>query len=418
MNLPLILDAIPAPSIAPALPPVIHGRAAERSRLSVLYLSDVYFPRVNGVSTSIATFRSELERRGVSVPLLCPGYANRPAGGIERPSEERLVRIHGFQVPFDPEDRWVPAKRFRAAGNRLPAFDLIHIQTPFAAHRAGVDLARRRSVPVVETYHTYFEHYFEHYLPFLPAALCRKIARRLTLRAARELNHMVVPSTAMRSALAAYGVTTPMTVLPTGIRSDALGGGDGAAFRLRHGIAAGRPVLVHIGRIGHEKNLRFLLQAFARVVAVLPEALLIVAGEGPAKAELERFASRTGLGNHLRWLGYLDRERELAGCYRAGDAFVFTSKTETQGLVLLEALALGVPVVSLAEMGTRDLLAERRGALVAEDDLEDFAAKCLEVLRDPALRARLAAEGPLVAADWSAAHMAGRLEALYRTLVD
>ena len=215
------------------------------------------------------------------MPLLCPGYANRPAGGIERPAEERLVRIHSYAVPFDPEDRWVPARRFRAAGNRLPAFDLIHIQTPFAAHRAGVDLARRRGVPVVETYHTYFEHYFEHYLPFLPAALCRRIARRLTCRAARELNHMVVPSTAMASALAAYGVTTPMTVLPTGVRLDALGdpaAADGAAFRLRHGIAAERPVLVHIGRIGHEKNLRFLMQAFARVVRELPEALLVIAG--------------------------------------------------------------------------------------------------------------------------------------------
>jgi hypothetical protein len=129
-------------------------------------------------------------------------------------------------------------------------------------------------------------------------------------------------------------------------------------------------------------------------------------------------ASALGLDGHLLWLGYLDRERELAGCYRAGDAFVFTSKTETQGLVLLEAMALGVPVVALSEMGTRDLLVERRGALVAEDDLEDFAGKCLEMLRDPGLRARLAAEGPLVAADWSAAQMAKRLEALYRNLLD
>lgn len=384
----------------------------------MLYLSDVYFPRVNGVSTSIATFRSELEQRGVAVPLLCPGYTRHPAGGIERPAEDRLVRIHGYAVPFDPEDRFVPARRFRAAGDRLPAFDLIHVQTPFAAHRAGVDLARRRGVPVIETYHTYFEHYFEHYLPFLPASLCRRLARRLTCRAARELSHMIVPSTAMRNALAAYGVSTPMTVLPTGIRIDSLAGGDGGAFRARHGIPADRPVLVHIGRIGHEKNLRFLLQAFARVGAVLPEALLIVAGEGPAKAELERFARASGLESRIRWLGYLDRERELAGCYRAGDAFVFTSKTETQGLVLLEAMALGVPVVSLAEMGTKDLLLERRGALVAEDDPDDFATKCLDLLRDPRLRARLAAEGPLVAADWSAAQMAGRLEALYRNLLD
>lgn len=149
----------------------------------------------------------------------------------------------------------------------------------------------------------------------------------------------------------------------------------------------------------------------------LPSALLVVAGEGPARADLQRQATRLGLDGHLLWLGYLDRERELGGCYRAGDAFVFTSKTETQGLVLLEAMALGVPVVALAEMGTRDLLAERRGALVAADDPADFAAQCLAVLRDPILRARLAAEGPLVAADWSAAQMAGRLEALYSKLL-
>ena len=92
----------------------------------------------------------------------------------------------------------MPARRFLAAEARLPAFDLVHIQTPFAAHRAGVDLARRRGVPVLETYHTYFEHYFEHYLPFLPAGFCRRIARRLTRKAARELDQMVVPSTAMR----------------------------------------------------------------------------------------------------------------------------------------------------------------------------------------------------------------------------
>ncbi len=402
------------------------GRGAERSRLAVLYLSDVYFPRVNGVSTSIATFRRELVQRGVDVPLLCPGYGGdgierAPASPADRPaspgrSASKIVRLAGFRVPFDPEDRWVPARRFRAAAANTPDFDhldLVHIQTPFAAHRAGVDLARRRGVPVVETYHTYFEHYFEHYLPFLPAGLCRRIARRLTRKAARELDRMVVPSTAMRDALGAYGVTTPMSVIPTGFRPGSMGAGDGARFRTRHAIAADRPVLVHVGRIGHEKNLLFLLQAFERVVRTLPSALLIVAGEGPARAELQRAASALGLNGHLLWLGYLDRERELADCYRGGDAFVFTSKTETQGLVLLEAMALGVPVVALAEMGTRDLLLEGRGALVAEDDLDDFAGKCLEVLRDPALRARLASEGPLVAADWSAGRMAERLEGLY-----
>lgn len=354
--------------------------------------------------------------------MLCPDYladgiARAPEGQVAGQVEGRIVRLAGFRVPFDPEDRWVPARRFRAAAAQVEEIDLVHIQTPFAAHRAGVDLARRRGVPVVETYHTYFEHYFEHYLPFLPAGFCRRIARRLTRKAARELDRMVVPSTAMRDALGAYGVTTPMSVIPTGIRPDAMGRGDGARFRARHAIAADRPVLVHVGRIGHEKNLLFLLQAFERVVSALPSSLLVVAGEGPARAELQRAAAALGLDGHLLWLGYLDRERELADCYRGGDAFVFTSKTETQGLVLLEALALGVPVVALAEMGTKDLLLERRGALVAVEDVDDFAGKCLELLRDPALRSRLSAEGPLVAADWSAERMAARLEVLYREML-
>lgn len=349
--------------------------------------------------------------------MLCPGYDKRPAGGIERPTENRLVRLRGSRVPFDPEDRWVPASRFRSIGERLPAVDLIHIQTPFAAHRAGVDLARRRGIPAIETYHTYFEHYFEHYLPFLPAALCRTIARRLARRAARELDQMIVPSTAMREALAAYGIETPTTVLPTGIRLDQFAGGDGGAFRRAHGIADARPVLVHIGRLGHEKNLRFLLSAFARVVRELPEALLVVAGEGPAKPALQRTARTLGLEANLLWVGYLDRERDLAACYRAGDAFVFASKTETQGLVLLEAMALGVPVVALAEMGTRDLLASRRGALVSDESPEAFAGACLTLLRDSALATRLAAEGPVVAAEWSAPRMAERLERLYREVL-
>lgn len=396
-----------------------RGSAAERSRLSVLYLSDVYFPRVNGVSTSIATFRHELARHGVTVSLLCPSYFD---SAVERHAASRaesgVVRLAGFRVPLDPEDRWVPARRFRAAEARLPAFDLVHVQTPFAAHRAGVKLARQRGVPVVETYHTYFEHYFEHYLPFLPSGLCRSIARRLTRNAAREVDQMVVPSSAMRSALHDYGVTTPMTVVPTGIHRASLGAGDGARFRARHSIAADRPVLVHVGRLGHEKNLLFLLQAFQRVVRALPATMLVIAGEGPARSQLQRVAQALRLDGHLLWLGYLGRERELADCFCAGDAFVFTSKTETQGLVLLEAMALGVPVVALAEMGTKDLLREGRGALVAQDDLDDFAGRCLEILRNPVLRARLAAEGPVVAAEWSAERMAGRLEALYRQLLD
>jgi glycosyltransferase involved in cell wall biosynthesis len=280
-----------------------------------------------------------------------------------------------------------------------------------------VALARRWCVPLVETWHTDFERYFEHYMPFVPAFVARRLARALARRTAREVDHLVVPSAAIDAGLGALGVDTPRSVVPTGLAPGELGDGDGARFRAAHGIGAERRVAVHVGRLAREKNVGFLLEVADRVRREIPDFLLVVAGEGPARAELERRGVDLGLDGHLRFIDYLDRKQELADCYRAGDCFVFASKSETQGLVLLEAMSLGVPVVALAEQGTRDLLSAGSGALVPSDEAGDFAAAVARLLRDPALRERLGREGSRHAAAWSAGAQAGRLADLYRRLI-
>jgi len=142
--------------------------------------------------------------------------------------------------------------------------------------------------------------------------------------------------------------------------------------------------------------------------------LLVIAGEGPALPSLRRKTLERGLERHVRFLGYLKRGPDLSDCYCAGDVFVFASATETQGLVLLEAMTLGVPVVSTAVMGTRDILAAGKGALVAEASVTDFAAKILSLLGDPPLRERLSAEARRHASGWSAESMAQCLVEFYR----
>jgi glycosyltransferase involved in cell wall biosynthesis len=169
--------------------------------------------------------------------------------------------------------------------------------------------------------------------------------------------------------------------------------------------------------VAHEKNIDMLLRAFAHVRAVVPEALLVVAGEGPAQRHLHQLAHQIGIEQDVLFVGYLARDRALLDCYAAADAFMFASRTETQGLVLLEAMALGVPVVSTAVMGTHDILASRRGALVVEDDVGDLADKAVTILRNPALRERLAEEARAYVREWSAAAMAERLIGLYASLV-
>jgi glycosyltransferase involved in cell wall biosynthesis len=382
--------------------------------MRVLYLSDVYFPRVNGVSSSIQTFRRELERRGHETTLVAPAYPQPDSGG------ERVVRVGSRAVPFDPEDRAMHWRALNAAVCSLDAepFDLVHVQTPFLAHYAGVRVARRRGLPVVATYHTLFEEYLYHYVPLVPRGLMRAAARRISRTQCDALDAVVVPSVAMRDTLERYGVRTPVEIVPTGIPLPEFSVGDGAAFRAEHGIAPSRPLLVYVGRVAFEKNIEFLLRMLVVVHRSVPETLLVVCGEGPAEARLARLARELGIAAAVRFVGYLDRATRLLDCYRAADAFVFASRTETQGLVLLEAMALGVPVVSTAVMGTRDIVEPGRGAMVAADDEADFAACVTRVLRDPLLRARLGAEGREHARGWSASALARRMEAFYRTVLD
>lgn len=378
--------------------------------MRVLMVSDVYFPRVNGVSTSIETFRRTLPGEGVEVRLVVPRY------GAE-PDEPGIARIPGRPVPRDPEDRLVGWRAMHAAVERAAAgCDLVHIQTPFVAHYAGLRAARRHGLPVLATYHTLFEEYLQHYAAFLPAGWLRRQARALSRRQCNALDAVVVPSSAMRERLAAYGVTAPMHVLPTGIPLSRFTAGDGATFRQRHGIAPARPVALFVGRVAHEKNIGFLLDALASARRRCPEALLLVTGEGPAMPELRRQAESLALGEGVRFLGYLDRARELPACYAAADAFVFASRTETQGLVLLEAMAAGLPVVALAAMGTKDILAAARGCLVPPDDPAAFGEILADFLNHQEGRPRLRREAQAYAAEWSDAAMAARLAGLYRRL--
>ena len=378
----------------------------------ILMVSDVYFPRINGVSTSMESFRRSLIDLGVDVRLVVPRYGDEP-------DEAGIVRVAGRPIPRDPEDRLVRWREMHRVVEREAAHcDVVHIQTPFVAHYAGTRAARRLGLPVVATYHTLFEEYLEHYAPFVPAGWLRARARNFSRNQCNALDAVVVPSQAMQKRLDDYGVTKPMQVLPTGIPLRQFDHGDGAAFRALHGIAATRPVALFVGRLAHEKNIGFLLDAMSHVRRELPDALLLVAGEGPAANDLRQQAKALALDDSIRFVGYLDRARALPDCYAAADVFVFASRTETQGLVLLEAMAAGVPVVGLSVMGTRDILDPGQGCKVAEDDPKQFAATLAHVLARPDLRAQLAEEARRYALEWSDQTMAMRLRDLYRSMVD
>ncbi len=382
--------------------------------MRILFVSDVYFPRVNGVSTSIRTFREDLHAQGVATLLAAPAYAGPECGDGARD----ILRVPSAAVPADPEDRRMRWGELTRALDALPAgaFDLVHIHTPFIAHYAGVRAARRAAVPCVATYHTFFEEYLHHYVPALPRALGRFGARHFTRSQCAAVQALIAPSEPMRAVLSAYGVRTPIHVLPTGLPADRFRSGNGAAFRALCGIAPKRPLVTYVGRVAHEKNIGFLVRMFRGVLAQQPQALLVIAGEGPARAALRAQVAALGLEAHVHFAGYLERDTQLLDCYAAADVFVFASRTETQGLVLLEAMAQGAPVVAIAELGTRSILTPASGALVVPEAEPDFAAAVVRVLADAGLRAQLRERGLSYARSWSSAAMARRLCEIYRGL--
>lgn len=382
--------------------------------MNILLISDVYFPRVNGVSTSIKTFSEQMQQMGHMVHLIAPAYE------VITSNEDWITRVPARSIYFDPEDKLM---KYRNVLALLPVlktqqFDVLHIHTPFVAHYAGLKLAQALGIPVVETYHTFFEDYLHHYLPWVPKFAARCLARIISKSQCHQVDAMVSPSQPMLDVLRGYGITTTAQVIPTGLQAQSYAKGNGASFRAQHGIAATQPMLLYVGRVAHEKNIDFLLQVVRLLTEEIPDIVLLITGEGPAEASLRQKVIDLGIQSHVRFLGYLDRNTALNACYHAADIFVFASKSETQGLVLLEAMAQGTPVVALAELGTASILVEGQGARIARENEIDFTEKIHALLIDIEARHTLGARGlEYVRTQWTAAVKAQKMVLFYQDVV-
>ena len=382
--------------------------------MKLLFISDVYFPLVNGVSTSIRTFVAQLQSLGHTVDLIAPEY------GLATADEAWIMRMPARSIYFDPEDKLM---KYSAVLKRLPElreanYDLIHIHTPFVAHYAGIKLAKLLDIPCVETYHTFFEDYLHHYLPVIPKSLAKGLARLISKKQCNALGAMVAPSQPMLDVLRTYGISTQAEVIPTGLQAHSFAEADGVAFRAKYGIAQNRPMLLYVGRVAFEKNINFLLEMTKVLIVKQSDALLVVTGEGPAEASLRKQAKELKLDDNIKFIGYLDRNTELNACYKSADIFVFSSKSETQGLVLLEAMAQATPVVSIAELGTKSLLIEGEGVLISSENTTEFADKVDYLLSNEKIRLALGAKAKAyVTKRWTDKAQAERLVLFYQKLI-
>jgi 1,2-diacylglycerol 3-alpha-glucosyltransferase len=382
--------------------------------MKILLISDVYFPRINGVSTSIRTFVYQLQKLGHEVTLIAPDY------GQVTEDENWIIRVPARKIFFDPEDRLMKSSEVMQNIDffKKQHYDVIHVHTPFAAHYLGLKLGKLLKVAVVETYHTFFEDYLHLYLPIIPKFIARSIARAISEQQCNAVDGIISPSKPMLDVLRRYGVTQKAEVIPTGLQAHSFKQADGLQFREQYGISKNRPMALFVGRVAYEKNIAFLLKMWGFVVKKNPDALLVIAGEGPAEKSLHKLSESLGLADQVKFIGYLDRSTQLNACYEAANVFVFSSLSETQGLVLLEAMAQSTPVVAIAELGTKSILVEGEGAMIAPLNEHKFAEKVLYLLEDKVACKKLGKQAlSYVKAHWTDEVQAAKLVQFYLDVV-
>lgn len=338
--------------------------------------TNTYHPHVGGVARSVRFFAKDLRKLGNRVLIVAPTF---PETDKVVDEEENVLRVPAIQN-FNGSDFSVRIPIPFFINDEIDGFnpDIVHSHHPFLLGDAAIRVASRRRIPMVFTHHTLYEEY-THYVS-ADSEMMKKLAINLSTEYANLCNRVVAPSESIGALISERGVTTPIESIPTGVDVDGFADGDGEAFRREHVIPREALVLGHLGRLAPEKNLQFLTDSVIKAMQKAPGRFrFLVVGSGPSELQIHKSFQSAGLENQLIMAGK-KQGADLANAYSAMDVFLFSSKSETQGMVLVEAMAAGLPVIALDASGVREVVEDNRNGrlLPADASLESFAESLLE----------------------------------------
>jgi glycosyltransferase involved in cell wall biosynthesis len=281
--------------------------------------------------------------------------------------------------------------------------------------RVGLHYARRYDIPIVFTYHTLYDQYV-HYVP-VAQDLARDVTIKYSKNFCNQCDHIVVPSREVETILTELNIKTPRSVIPTGVPIEKFNQGDRQWLRKNYSIPEQNRILLFVGRLTKEKNLDFLLDAFKEIHQQTPDTSLVITAQGPMEAELKKHAARLGLDlkQDVIFTGALPFDT-LVNVYFSADLFVFSSVTETQGLVLIEAMAAGLPVVAVRAYGVQDMVDDGVNGYLTPCSIPEFSQAVGKLLEDDNTYQKFSQNALLKADSLSSHNMARKLEELYLQL--
>jgi 1,2-diacylglycerol 3-alpha-glucosyltransferase len=371
-------------------------------------MADLYKPHVSGVTNFIALNKRMLEQAGHEVYIFTFGDADIVD------DEPNVIRAPG--IPLAETGVYLSFRYPRRIRRLVESMDLVHAHHPFLSARLAVRYCRPYNIPVAFTNHTRYDLYAQAYLPGLPDQIGVAFLQAYMPWLCREVDQVIAPSAGLRRVLVGLGVQSPIAVLPNGV--------DLAAFRQPcttaepelPGLQPGGMRLIYVGRLGPEKNLTFLVRAFAGVASAYPEARLILVGEGPERENLEDQVLRSGLQGRVAFAGFVDYD-EMPRYLAMADAFVTASVTEVHPLSVIEAMASGLPVLGIVSPGIEDTVEDGVTGYLSSEDLPAFTAKMARLVSEPARRTEMSLRARQAADEFAIERTSSLLLQCYEKLV-
>lgn len=401
--------------------------------MKIAMFTDSYYPRINGVTISIKTYAEELATIGHNVLIVACDFDNLKCKKKtekcyyedvdKKKSNLKVLRVPAHRVFFSEEDRLLSVEYWKNIEKELVNFapDIVHMHTEFGAGFLARKYSKKYKIPLVYTFHTMWEDYVSNYVKFVPSSVSKYVVRKLLHYYFSHADLILCPTKRIKKIVTDYKSEIRAEVFPTGISGFNSVLNETEKNRIYNKLKSlipdfdNKKKLLYTGRVAKEKNLNFLLQVVEKL-SKQHNLVLILVGGGPELEKLKSATEKMNLCNKIFFLDYQPRE-DLQYYYNLADVFVFPSVTETQGLVTIEAMMTGTPVVAIGEMGTVDVMQGNNGGFMVKHDLDEFCDKVEMLLKDKKLYAEKSIQALEWSKNWDIKDLVGKLNKMYESLL-
>lgn len=381
--------------------------------MNILMMTNTYLPHVGGVARSVYAFSRQYQALGHKVLVVAPEFED----ANDNNSPVDVIRIPAIRR-FNGSDFSVVWPLSPLFSNSIQKFspDIVHSHHPFLIGSTALRTAALFGVPHVFTHHTMYEQY-THYVAGSSSRL-KSFSKRLATHYANLCDHVFAPCLSIADLLKSRGVNKCISVVPTGVNLSRFENGDAMAFRMARGIPQDAFVVGHVSRLAKEKNLPYLARSIADFLQQHQNAVCLIVGTGAVEKDIMRTFSVHGVRERVVFTGVLSGQ-ELIDAYKSMNVFVFASKSETQGMVLIEAMAAGVPVLALDANGVRDVIKDNKNGRLLAGESEQCLSDAIKEFHQLPMREREAFVNASLATaeEYSSQRIASRALSVYQRLI-